>query len=280
MSLYRVINRRRSHVRKSPQSARWGVLTLSLAAACAGCWEEIQYKPTAAPAKIEKIEPPPAVDESPAAAPAAESSASSTPSTGTVESTTTPALEASTSAEPPIPKPTADVKTATARELLLVWRAASKWSLAAGAYGKGLEAPRYEPLLEEANAAAAELGLELPGLPTTDDDVAREVTVVDSLRTGPGNQLASAVDERFGSQAGALARLAIGSHLLLLVYSPQDPDAASHAVAVREAAGLAGLPTELWEPLAALLESQAEYLDVRGAVFELHRQVEGHLGRL
>ena len=244
---------------------------LMIAAACAGCWEEIHYTPAPSAAPSDEADQ----DENSAANDETET-APETPRADPLESFTAamPAADAPATEAPP------EVKAATPHEQLLAWRAASKWSLAAAAYAKGLDTAQYEPFQQEAAAAAAELGLELPELPTTPDENQREAAVIDALRTGAGAQLADEVTERFGPQTGAAARLAVGSHLLLLIYSPQDPDAASHAVALREAAEAAGLPKELWQPLADLLEKQAEFLDVRSSVFELHRQVEAHLGRL
>lgn len=250
-----------------------------MATVCAGCWEEIHYTPAAAPTASEAPGSSPESDESPAATADADSASTAAP---TAEPTTPapPLAEAPASIDPPVSEPPPEVKTATPRERLLAWRAASKWSLAAAAYAKGLEASRYETLQREANEAASELGVELPELPTTDEEIEREAAIIDSLRTGAGAQLADAVEERFGSQAGAAARLAVSSHLLLLIYSPQDPNATAHAVALREVAEAADLPADLWQPLAELIESQAEFLDVRGAVFKLHQQVEEHFGRL
>jgi hypothetical protein len=255
-------------------------LTFLLIAALAsfGCWEEIRYKPS--PAANGADENPPAskpVDASTAAPdqpPAADTSGAlvdAQPPSADLPSAGFPS-EASSSLEP--------AQTATPRQQLLVWRTASKWSLAVAAYAKGLEASRYEPLRREAAEAAAELDLDLPELPTAGDDSPLEAAVIDSLRTGSGAGLADVATERFGRKAGAAARLAVGSHLLLLAYSPQDPAAAAEAMALREAAETAELPAELWRPLTELLEKQAEFLDVRGAVFEMHRQVEEHLGRL
>jgi hypothetical protein len=254
----------------SLQNARWRVLSLGLAAVCVGCWEEIHYSPSATPASAD-VDSSRETDETPTAA----ADADAVP-TAVIESIP---FEPTTSAAPPADSSASVEPAATPHQRLLAWRAASKWSLAAAVYAKRLEPARYEPLQQEAAAAASELDLELPALPTTEDETEREAAVIEGLRTGVGIQLADAVEERFGAQAGAAARLAVSSHLLLLVYSPQEPDAVSHASALREAAEAAELPADLWQPLIALLESQAEYLPVRGAVFELHRQVEEHLGQ-
>jgi hypothetical protein len=240
------------------------------ALASAGCWEEIHYAPAVNGNSSDGVaaEAPEPTSKDDLATPL-DADRADAPSGTLVETPEAPPID-----------PPAEIKTATPRERLLAWRAASKWSLAAAAYAKGLDASRYEPLQQEAVEAASELGLELPELPKTDDESRRETTVIASLRTGSGAQLTDAVEERFGAQTGAAARLAVSTHLLLLVYSPQDGNAGSYAKALREAAEAADLPADLWRPLAELLESQAEFFAVRGAVFEFHRQVEEHLGRL
>ncbi|MEM9659025.1 MAG: hypothetical protein AAF961_11750, partial [Planctomycetota bacterium] len=53
----------------------------------------------------------------------------------------------------------------TQAEKRAVWLAASRWSLAAAIYAKGLDQSRWKPVLEDALAAARELALNLPLLP-------------------------------------------------------------------------------------------------------------------
>jgi hypothetical protein len=87
--------------------------------------------------------------------------------------------------------------------------------------------------------------------------------------------LVEATSERFGAAAGALANVAIRSNLLLLTYSPRRDDAhAQTAAAFVAAAEASALPPATWEPLAKLLSDRGEFVAVRAAVFELHREVE------
>jgi hypothetical protein len=63
--------------------------------------------------------------------------------------------------------------------------------------------------------------------------------------------------------------------LLLLTYSPRRDDADAQAAADFVAAAEASaLPAETWEPLAKLLSDRGEFVAVRAAVFELHREAE------
>jgi hypothetical protein len=244
--------------------------------------------PPAATPESESAAPPRASELQPPAASPEPFPAESSPSTDPFETEAfetppaappSPVIPAVSTTPIDLPADAASVRTATPHELLLVWRVANKWSLAAAAYAKGLELSRYEPMQKEAAAAAAELGVELPALPTAEDGKL-DVVVIESLRSGAGAHLATTVLERFGSQAGAEARLAIASHVLLLVYTPHDSAAASHAAPLRAAGEGSGLPAELWQPLVELVEKRAEFVPVRSAVFELDRRVEEHLGRL
>ena len=75
--------------------------------------------------------------------------------------------------------------------------------MAAAIYAKGLDAARYEPLLKEALAAATELGVELPPLPTTvrPDDL--EAAVIEGLRGEASVTITGALSERAGPAAAA-----------------------------------------------------------------------------
>jgi hypothetical protein len=166
---------------------------------------------------------------------------------------------------------------ATALELRHVWEAASKWSLAAAIHAKGLDASRYQPILDEAIVAAEELAIELPPLPTTERRGDLEATVIEGLRGESAVALASAVANRFGPNEAAMADLAVRSHLLLLTYSPRSGDAALQAEALRRAAEVSHLPPEIWEPLVKLLEERAPFDAVKRAALELDNRVANHL---
>ena len=167
---------------------------------------------------------------------------------------------------------------ATEEERRLVWEAASKWSLAAAIAAKGLEAGRYQPILDEAVAAAAKLDVELPPLPSGTEAGELEATVIEGLRGESGVALTNAVAKRFGPPEAAAADLAIRSHLLLLTYSPRSGDAALQAEALRRAAEASGLPAETWTPLVTLVDERAPFVEVRQAVFEQDKRVAEQLG--
>ena len=166
---------------------------------------------------------------------------------------------------------------ATGEERRHVWEAASKWSLAAAILAKGLDASRYQPILDEAIAAAEKLDIGLPPAPTTERSGDLEATVIEGLRGESAVALASAVANRFGPSEAAMADLAVRSHLLLLTYSPRTGDAALQAEALRRAAEGSGLPAEVWEPLVKLLEERAPFDAVKRAALELDNRVAVHL---
>jgi len=174
------------------------------------------------------------------------------------------------------PTPTPVEPAATADERHLAWQAASKWSLATAVYAKGFDAARYESMLDEAKAAATEIGVELPPLPAPIEGITLEAAVVEAL----GGEHAATLVERLGSRftpaEAALAELAIRSRLLLLTYSPRNTAAAAQAAALRQSAEASGLPAEVWEPLANLLDQRAAFVDVRGAVLKLDDRIAKH----
>lgn len=269
---------------------RWRELAaLAAIGACAGCWEEIHYVP-APEATVIDAEPvdddqPPAV--APMNEPAARPTLTEPPPI--VESPppevtlpppapdAAPAVAVETPAPEPAPPAESAPPAATSAERRLAWTAASTWSLGAAMAAKGLEPARYEPVLEEASDAAAAIGVELPPLPAADRAAELEAAVVRSLTDDAGPALASLLGERFGPPEQAAAELAIRSHGWLLSYSPRLAEGAAQAAAVRQLGAASGLPAELWEPLAALLAEQAEFVPVRQAIFDMHRGVDGHL---
>jgi len=278
-----------------------------------GCWEEIRYvpKPAAAeseegadrvadaqaaeqppietaraptsgdlfdsqpitPGPVEPAEssPHPSVDSlDPEAADEATADATPAPvevqqqADGTLNGTMAPA-------EPPMER------TATRAQRQLVWQAASQWSLAAAIYAKGLDAQRYGPILDQANAAAQQLGIELPPLPTAGTDSQREASVIDSLRGEPAATLVQSIADRFTPAEAAAADLAIRTRLLLLTYTPRSAAAGEQAAAVRQSAEASGLPADVWQPLVELLDERAPFAAVRPELlFELDRRASKH----
>ena len=228
-------------------------------------------EPTAEPHELtEQIEPTPAVTEPAEVEPTEAEPADAEPATPPTIEFTRPSGAAAPAVEPA-------EAPATSQQRFEAWTAASQWSLAAAIYAKGLDAARYEPILAAATAAAKEAGIELPPLPTTGDARSREAIVITFLRGEPGAELTDRFAERLGAAEGAAARLAIGSHLLLLTYSSRSAAAANQAAALRAAGEASELPPALWEPLAKLLDERAEFLEVRQGVFDMHRRVAKHL---
>ena len=163
-------------------------------------------------------------------------------------------------------------RTPTPEQRRDAWTAASDWCLAAAVYAKGPNGTRHQQYLDSATAAAAALGIELPALPTAPDAGASGPAVVEALTGDVGAKLAAALAERLDVAAGAAAQLAIQAHLLLLTYSPMGDDVPNAALAIREAGRASGLPADMWQPLADLLERRAEFVAVRTAVFDLREK--------
>jgi hypothetical protein len=281
-----------------------------------GCWEEIRYEPQAEAPKpsppdevaAEPTQPtddaatatevpiasaPPVGNLEPPAPPTADELFDDQPAQDFVQPPEDGGVEADVAVDPILPTPaeTSQLPTtigpaadpdamaaaATPEQRRLAWRAASKWSLAAAIHAKGLAAARYEPILAEATASARELGLELPPLPMASRPGDLEGAVIEGLRGESAVALMNSLAHRFGPTESAAADLAIRSHLLLLTYSPRSADTALQAEALRRAAEASSLPAESWEPLLKLVQERAAFVDVRQAVFDLHRRVDGFL---
>lgn len=279
-------------------------LAALLLAGSVGCWEEIKYEPappivqigagaTVAPeqsagetsAKPAGVgAPSPAADPLPGAASEVETAAETlapisepfSPPTGTPP-LEPPPLDLPAKSTGDATAPMATPSEATPRQRLLIWQAASKWSLAAAMSARQLPAERYEQIRRDGEAAAAELGIELPPLAAPLPGQSLEQSVVATLGDATIVGVPSAIAERYGAAAAKLAELAIRSNLLLLTYSPRRSDLALQAVEMRAIAEASGLPTDAWTPLLKLLDEGAEYVAVRSAVFELHRRVESLL---
>jgi len=263
-----------------------GQLALALPlAGTLGCWEEIRYEP--APEVVQSaVGEKTAAPEEPAGDGVAETAVAASdtlpaepaPTAGvageSVAEPSSPSLKTPSLELPDAAATTTAVPAATPAQRLLIWQAAGKWSLAAAMDAKQLPAERYEPIRNEADAAAAELGVTLPPLPLPKSDQTPEQAVIEALSGEPAASLVAATSDRFGPTAGALAELAIRSNLLLLTYSPRRDDADAQAADFTAAAKAAELPHDVWEPLAKLLGDRGEYVAVRTAVFDLHRRVD------
>jgi hypothetical protein len=252
-------------------------------------------EPTAAPsAAVEPLEP--IAEQNPAgenADPAPTTEETPLPGPVEEERPATPdgpdADGASTDIEPVVAEPTAAEPTAakpiewlaptavpepTAAERLQAWVAASQWGLAVAMTGKNLASASIEPVAKRAAAAAAELGLELPAGEAGAPPSAAAIMALDD---DAGPALAELVGQRLGPAERAAANLAIRTRLWLLTYTPRRDDRGAMAAAARADAEASGLPAELWSPLVQLVEDGAEFVEVRKAVFDLHRAVEAHL---
>jgi hypothetical protein len=311
----------------SRRAARFAVwLALAGLVPAAGCWEEIRYQPSEAATRTKREEraerrETEAPDEDSSASEATtpvsaepvsepsedelfggDSETSEGEQSGVLagEESVAPVDSAPTPepAEPPAAPSLTEglpftetepvVAPITPRERLDAWKAASGWSLyVAAVVAKGAPTDRYQPFLDDAERAAAALGIALPAIPAAhgedaereederpESDEERGMRIAEALRKGLGAELVTAIAERLDASAGASARLAIDSYLLLLTYSTDAAeDAAASLAASAEAAEL---PGRLWRPLVDLLLEGADFEAVRGAVFALHKDVAAH----
>jgi hypothetical protein len=173
-----------------------------------------------------------------------------------------------------VPTP-ADPRTA-----LAAWRMASKWSLAVGVFGKGWPADRYVDMWQQAEFAAQLLRVPLPALPENvaiDEQLSAATTL---LLEESGPQLAEAVGAEHSATHRALCDLAIKTHALLLIYTPNGSQQKPLIVAIRQAAEDSPLPERLWKPVVDLLDAGADFQEAKRAIFELHNRAAKYLGDL
>lgn len=165
---------------------------------------------------------------------------------------------------------------------LHAWQLGSQWSLAAAYFAKNATAEQYEPMFEQAAAAAERLQAEVPPLPEAPAAENRVGAVVAYLLSDCGPQLAKQLAEQHGAECAAIFDLATTTHGLLLVYSPRKEIIQSQQLQtllsqVRRSARDSGLPEPLWSPLIALLESHAPFAEVKQSIFSLHERIGAHL---
>ena len=141
-------------------------------------------------------------------------------------------------------------------------------------YAKQLPVERFEPIRDEADAAASELAIDLPPLPIPKSNQTPEQAVVEAFAGERTAAIVASIAERYGAEGGALATLALRSNRLLLIYSPKRDDAGALAADFTATAEASGLPRELWGKLAELLDRRAEFVDVRSEVFSFQRVVD------
>ena len=163
------------------------------------------------------------------------------------------------------------------RTALAAWRVGSKWSLAVGVYGIGKQSDRYGDIWKQADSAAQSLGIQLPPLPeyVAQEDLLSAAT--DSLLGDSSVQLTDAVSNEHSDMHRALCDLAIKTHALLLIYSPDNSDLETLLAEIRQAAEDSALPERLWQPVLESLEEIADFQDVKRAVFELHDKATDYL---
>jgi hypothetical protein len=256
---------------------RWTwILAFACVVTSAGCWQEVPYDPATRPPRQSSNAHPAETQAAPADDIFGGNESETPPSDSTaVDAGPAAPIEPAGSAAPPTseapPKP-----AVTDAERLAAWNLASHWALAAAYAGRGRPAAEYATHLNQASAAAQELGIVLPTLPAPPDSGKLAADMATALRASAGAELANAIGNRLDAAAAGAARLAITSHVLLLVYTPLEPDAPALAREIREAGIASKLPPELWQPLVDLVTRRSEYEAVKTAVLALPKTVGKH----
>ncbi len=164
------------------------------------------------------------------------------------------------------------------RTALSTWQMSSKWSMAVALQAKGRDADNFGERLEQAHDAASLLKVSLPALPTHEEGADRLSANLVFLLEDGGPRLVGELNQRYDANHAALVELAIKTHVLLLNYTPASPRLAPVIIAIRQAAESSGLPESVWLELVELLESRADFPEVKAAIFQLHQRATEHLG--
>ncbi len=274
------------------------LLVVTVGLSCLGCWQEVHYEPSGAPAEptaqpdvlqAEVIEPGEIVPEeiAPEVAIAPQTvegvgdryaSPVGSPGERLKVEVQDPWAEANLPAVKPEEMPVEKaVPEEAGRTTLAAWLMGSQWSMAAALQAKGEKETRYGKQLAQAREEAAVLGATLPELPwyeAADDRLSGSLTF---LREEAGPRLAGELRMKHGETHAALVELATKTHVLLLSYSPSSTKLEPVIAAIRHAAENSGLPKTVWRELVDLLTARASFRQVKSAVYQLHRRAEAFL---
>ena len=96
------------------------------------------------------------------------------------------------------------------------------------------------------------------------------------LVNGAGAEMARALSEKFGKDAGLLYDAAIKSNLLLLLYEPGDDHGLGGVI--RSRMSEAGLPEQLWIDVVKAIDAETSQSELKDAVLKMHEAVASYLG--
>ena len=253
------------------QSAAW-VLVSGLILISGGCWEEVHY------VEVTHVEEP---------TPPAEEIATAVNKPTEVESSIAdreiPSQELdSVSASPEIAElslvpTTPKVGLKPSPRAQAAWRMSSRWSLAVAIYSKGMRKEAYQEPWKDAKDSAEFLNLELPPLPEPLGGENLQSTGIDYLLHSGRSGIAEQLTLEQLPEYSALAELAIKTHGLLLVYTPQSQNLETLEAEILAAAQDSSLPRNIWDKLVALLTARAPYKEVKQEVLKLHGVVSDYL---
>lgn len=159
-----------------------------------------------------------------------------------------------------------------------VWELGGRLSLAALGVANGSPQAAVQKVYDGAKELGASLGVTVPPLPERPLDRAGANTVaLDYLLRDAGAPLAASIGSTYGADHAALFEVAVKSTLLLLLYTPGDPEGLEVAGLLRTRAPDAGLPERFWQPVVAKIEGRAPFDDVKAAVSALQGDVRRYL---
>lgn len=155
------------------------------------------------------------------------------------------------------------------------WILGDKMSLAAIAYGRGLDQATVDKLLDDAKQIAQMLGVTVSPLPPKDANNSKTLaTLIQYLIKGDGWATGTAILNKYDNAHATLFEVSVKSNLLLLLYAPGDDSGIGAIIKAR--CESIGLPRSLWSNLVNLIQRKATYDQVKDEVFKLHKDVASH----
>jgi hypothetical protein len=156
------------------------------------------------------------------------------------------------------------------------WRLGDRLSLAALLYAQGGQDAKVEQFMASIKPLAETMGIAIAPFPSraaTHLDLYGETILY--LVNGAGAEMARALSEKFGKDAGALYDAAIKSNLLLLLYEPGDDHGIGAVIKARMSE--AGVPEQLWIGVVDAIDRKAPQSELKDTVVKMQDAIAAHL---
>jgi hypothetical protein len=161
---------------------------------------------------------------------------------------------------------------------LVPWIVGADLTLMLGLHANGKPTPKDDYKYQRVKSILEHLGIEMPKLPTSETERAKESAQALRLLIGEfGAEVTQTLQVKYDAKHCHLLEVAIKSGSLLVLYAPGDDLGMTIVSVMEDRAGKAGLPEKLWRPLVEKIKAKAQAQEVVAAVLEFQGAVETHL---